>query len=376
MVKKVGILTCGGDCPGLNAVIRGAVKTALYNDVEVYGFLEGYKGLLENRYIKLEQKEIDGIIYQGGTIIKSNNGTNTFAIPEKNEKGETIYVDHSEEIAERLKKDGFDALIVVGGDGSLKSARDYMLRGVNIVGVPKTIDNDVPLTDVTFGFNTAVEVATEAIDRLHTTATSHGRIMVLEVMGRYAGWIALSSGLAGGADTILIPEIPYDLNKVVEKINQRKAQGKNHSIIVVAEGAKPKEGTVSIREIEEDKKNNKGLDSVKLGGAGAYVASEIERLTGQEARFTNLGYLQRGGDTCPYDRILSTEFGATAMQLCIDGKFGRMVTLLNGQIQSISLNEVAGTGTTIGAKSSNLKLVDLSGDLVQTARRIGICFGD
>ena len=376
MVKKVGILTCGGDCPGLNAVIRGVVKTAMYNGVEVYGFLEGYKGLLENRYIKLEQKEIGGIIARGGTIIKSNNGTNTFAVPEKNKKGETVYVDHSEEIAKRLKKDGFDCLIVVGGDGSLKSARDYMLRGVNVIGVPKTIDNDVPFTDVTFGFNTAVGVATEAIDRLLTTARSHGRIMVLEVMGRYAGWIALSSGIAGGADNILIPEIPYDLKKVADKIAQRRAQGKKFSVIVVAEGAKPKEGTLSIREIEEDKANNKGLDSVKLGGAGDYVAHEIERITGQEARLTNLGYLQRGGDTCPYDRILSTEFGAYAMQLCIEEKYGRMVTQLNGKLQSISLNEVAGTDTTIGTKSSNLKLVDLNGDLVQTARRVGICLGD
>ena len=376
MIKKVGILTCGGDCPGLNAVIRGAVKVALYHNIEVYGFLEGYKGLLYDNKIKLEQHNIDGIIFRGGTIIKSNNGTNTFAVPEQNAKGERVFVDHSEEIANRLKQQGFDCLIVIGGDGSLKSARDYMLRGVNVVGVPKTIDNDVPYTDVTFGFNTAVEVATEAVDRLHTTGDSHGRIMVLEVMGRYAGWVALSAGVAGGADTILIPEIPYDLNKVVKKINDRKAQGKNHSIIVVAEGAKPKEGTISIREIEGDKADNKGLDSVKLGGAGDFVSKEIERLTGQEARFTNLGYLQRGGNPCPYDRILSTEFGAMAMDLCIEGKFGRMVTLLNGKLQSISLNEVAGSDTTIGAKSSNLKLVDLAGDLVQTARKVGICLGD
>jgi 6-phosphofructokinase 1 len=376
MIKKVGILTAGGDCPGLNAVIRGAVKTALYNDIEVYGFLEGYKGLLENRCIKLDQKAIDGIIYKGGTIIKSNNGTNIFAIPETNENGEKVFVDHSQEVVDRLKADGFDCLIIIGGDGSLKSGRDFMLRGLNVVGVPKTIDNDVPFTDVTFGFNTAVEVATEAIDRLHTTADSHGRIMVLEVMGRYAGWIALSSGIAGGADTILIPEIPYDLNKFVDKIKSREAQGKMHSIIVVAEGAKPKEGDLSIREVEKDKATNQGLDSVKLGGAGDYVAHEIERLTGHEARFTNLGYLQRGGSTCPYDRILSTEYGSLAMQLCIDEKFGRMVTLLNGKLQSISLNEVAGTDTTIGAKSSNIKQVDLNCDQMNTARRIGICFGD
>ena len=297
-------------------------------------------------------------------------------MPTINEKGEKIYVDRSEEIAERLKKDGFDCLIVVGGDGSLKSARDYMLRGVNVIGVPKTIDNDVPYTDVTFGFNTAVEVATDGIDRLHTTAESHGRIMILEVMGRYAGWIALSSAIAGGADTVLIPEIPYDLNKVMEKIEERRKIGKNFSIIVVAEGAKPKEGTISIREVEQDKKGNSGLDNIKLGGAGAYVAKEIEKLAGQEARSTTLGYLQRGGNTCPYDRILSTEFGVFAMQLACEEKYGRMVTMLNGKLQSISLDEVAGHDTQIGSKSSNLKLVDLDGDLIKTARRVGICLGD
>ena len=375
MVKKVGILTAGGDCPGLNTVIRGAVKTALYNGVEVYGFLEGYQGLLKDNYIKLGINEVSGIIHKGGTILKSNNGTNCFAVPEINANGEKVYVDKSEEVAEMLKREGYDCLIVVGGDGSLKSGRDFMLRGVNVIGVPKTIDNDVPFTDVTFGFNTAVEVATEAIDRLRTTAESHGRIMVLEVMGRYAGWIALCAAIAGGADNCLIPEIPYDLNKVVEKINKRKEAGRNYSIIVVAEGAKPKEGTISIREVEGNS-DNAGLDSVKLGGAGAYVAKEIERLTGQTARSTTLGYIQRGGNTCAYDRVLSTEYGSLAMELAIEGKFGRMVTMLNGKLQSISLNEVAGTDTQIGAKSSNLKLVDLNGDLVKTARRVGICFGD
>lgn len=376
MTKKVGIITAGGDCPGLNAVIRGAVKTAEYNNVEVYGFLEGYKGLLENRYVKLDSKKVSGILHRGGTILGSNNATNTFAVPEINANGERVFVDKSFEIAERLKADGFDCLIVVGGDGSLKSARDYMFRGINVIGVPKTIDNDVPFTDVTFGFNTAVEVATEAIDRLHTTAESHGRIMVLEVMGRYAGWIALSAGIAGGADTVLMPEIPYDLDSVMKKIEQRRNLGKNFSIIVVAEGAIPKEGSRAIREIEADKSNNSGLDAIKLGGAGAYVAKQIEALAGQEARSTTLGYLQRGGNTCPYDRILSTEYGSAAMQLAIEEKFGRMVTMLNGKIQSISLNEVAGKDTEIGTKSSNLKLVDLNGDLVKTARRVGICLGD
>ena len=376
MTKKVALITAGGDCPGLNAVIRGAVKTAEYNNVEVYGFLEGYKGLLENRYVKLDSKTVSGIIHKGGTILGSNNATNTFAVPEIKENGERVFEDKSFEIAERLKNDGFDCLIVIGGDGSLKSARDYMYRGVNVIGVPKTIDNDVPFTDVTFGFNTAVDVATEAVDRLHTTAESHGRIMILEVMGRYAGWIALSAGIAGGADTVLIPEVPYDLDCVMKKIEQRRNLGKNFSIIVVAEGGVPKEGSRAIREIEADKSNNEGLDAIKLGGAGAYVAKQIEKLAGQEARATTLGYLQRGGNTSPYDRILSTEYGAAAMQLAIDEKFGRVVTMLNGKIQSISLDEVAGKDTEIGTKSSNLKLVDLNGDLVKTARRVGICLGD
>lgn len=373
MVKKVGILTAGGDCPGLNAVIRGIVKTAEYNNIETYGFLQGYKGLYENQYIKLDSYVTSGIVHLGGTILGSNNKTNIFAMPEKAPDGSIAYVDKSFEVTDRLCKDGFDCLIVIGGDGSLKSARDFTRRGLNVIGVPKTIDNDVPYTDMTFGFNTAVGVATEAIDRLHTTAEAHGRIMVLEVMGRYAGWIAMAAGIAGGADTVLVPEIPYDINSVVKKIEQRRKMGKRFSIVVVAEGAKPKEGTISVRSVED---NNNGLDAIKLGGAAEYVAKEIEKLTGQEARATNLGYLQRGGNTCPYDRILSTEYGSAAMQLVIEEKFGRMVTMLNGKITDVSLDDVAGKDTEIGSKSSNLKLLDLNGDYVKTARRVGICLGD
>ncbi len=371
MVKKVGILTAGGDCPGLNAVIRGIVKTAEYENVETYGFLEGYKGLLENRYIKLDSKITSGIISKGGTILGSNNKTNNFATPVKKENGEIEYVDKSYEIADRLKRDNFDCLIIIGGDGSLKSARDYTRRGVNVIGVPKTIDNDVPYTDTTFGFYTAVEVATEAIDRIRTTAESHGRILILEVMGRYAGWIALAAGIAGGADTVLIPEIPYDFNAIVNKINQRKMMNKNYSIIVVAEGAKPIGGDVTIKSTVGD-----SPDKIRLGGSGDYVAKEIERLTGIEARSTMLGYLQRGGNTGTYDRILSTEYGSLAMKLAIEGKFNEMVTLLNGKLTHVSLDAVAGTDTKIGDQSSNIKSVDLNGDWINTARRIGICLGD
>lgn len=373
MVKKVGIITAGGDCPGLNAVIRGIVKTAEYANVETYGFLEGYKGLLENRYIKLDPIIVNDIIAKGGTILGSNNKTNTFSIPIKNENGDLEHVDKSFEIAERLKRENFDCLFILGGDGSLKSARDYTKRGINVIGVPKTIDNDVPNTDITFGFYTAVEIATEAIDRIKTTAESHSRILVLEVMGRYAGWIALAAGIAGGADTILIPEIPYNLNSIIEKIEHRKKKGKNYSIIVVAEGAKPLGGDMAVRDIEEV---NAGLDQIKLGGAAEYVAREIERMTGYEARSTTLGYIQRGGDTGAYDRILSTEYGAMAMQLALDGKFNEMVTLLNGKLTHVSLDEIAGRDTKIGAQSSNIKTVDLNHDWIQTARRTGICLGD
>lgn len=371
MVKKVGILTAGGDCPGLNAVIRGIVKTAEYANVETYGFLEGYKGLYNNNYIKLDPTVTSDIIAKGGTILGSNNKTNIFAMPVKDKNGEVVFEDKSFEVVERLKKDNFDCLIIIGGDGSLKSARDFTRRGLNVIGVPKTIDNDVPYTDVTFGFNTAVTVATEAIDRIKTTAESHQRILVLEVMGRYAGWIALGAGIAGGADTILIPEIPYDFNSIVAKIKQRKEKGKNYSIIVVAEGAKPIGGDVAVKSIVAD-----SPDAIRLGGAGEFVAKEIEKLIGQEARSTSLGYIQRGGDTVPYDRILSTQYGSMAMQMAIDNKFNNMVTMLNGKITYVPLEEVAGRNTKIGESSSNIKTVDLMGDMVQTARRVGICLGD
>ncbi len=380
MVKKVGVLTAGGDCPGLNAVLRGIVKTAEYAGVEVYGFLEGYKGLLENRYIRLDPQVTAGIISRGGTILGSNNKTNAFAIPVKKENGEIEYIDRSFEVVERLKKDNYDCLIIIGGDGSLKSARDFTKRGLNVIGVPKTIDNDVPHTDITFGFYTAVDVATEAIDRIRTTAESHGRVLILEVMGRYAGWIALAAGIAGGADTILIPEIPYDLQKVADKINQRRAKGKKFSIIVVAEGAKPVDGDIMVKSIVTDNASAgasiTNLDAVRLGGAGDYVAREIEKLTGIEARSTMLGYIQRGGNTCAYDRILSTEYGSTAMQLAIDGKFNEMVSYVDGKITHVPLDEVAGKGTKIGDKSSNIKTVDLDCDWIETARRVGICLGD
>ena len=318
MVKKVGILTAGGDCPGLNAVIRGIVKTAEYAGVETYGFLEGYKGLYNNNFMKLDSSITSDIIAKGGTILGSNNKTNIFAMPVKDKNGEVTFEDKSFEVVERLKNDNYDCLIIIGGDGSLKSARDFTRRGLNVIGVPKTIDNDVACTEITFGYNTAVSVAAEAIDRLHTTGETHHRIMVLEVMGRYAGWIALESAIAGGADVALIPEIPYDINKAVGKILNRKNRGKAFSIVVVAEGAKPINGDITIM---GTRNNGKGVDNTKLGGAGFKVAKELEELTGLEARCTVLGYMQRGGSPTAFDRVLSTKYGAKAMELAMEGKF-------------------------------------------------------
>jgi 6-phosphofructokinase 1 len=262
MVKKVAIITNGGDCPGLNAVIRAIVKTAETNGVECYGYIEGYRGLYENNYIKLDSNSsASGLLHRGGTIIGTSNNTNVFNYKTINENGELEYKDLSDVCVQNLKDNGIDCLFTLGGDGTQKSSRDFSLKGVNCIGVPKTIDNDVADTDITFGYNTAVSIATEAIDRLHTTAESHHRVMVLEVMGRYAGWIALESAIAGGADVALIPEIPYDINKIAEKINKRKEERKKFSIIVVSEGAKPKDGEMVIKKTLND---GKGLDNISI----------------------------------------------------------------------------------------------------------------
>ena len=304
MVKKVAILTNGGDAPGLNAVIRAIVKTAETNGVECYGAIEGYKGLLNNNFVKLDSStNASGLLHRGGTIIGTSNNTNVFNYKTINENGEVEYKDLSDVCIQNLKNAGIDCLFTLGGDGTQKSSRDFSLKGVNCIGVPKTIDNDVADTDITFGYNTAVSIATEAIDRLHTTAESHHRVMVLEVMGRYAGWIALESAIAGGADVALIPEIPYDINKVVEKINTRREKGKNFTIVVVSEGAKPKDGELVVKKKLDD---GKGLDNIRLGGIGDKLANDIEELTGCTARTTVLGYVQRGGTPTAYDRILST----------------------------------------------------------------------
>ena len=378
-VQKVAILTNGGDAPGLNAVIRAIVKTARTYGVECYGFIEGYKGLLYNNYVKLDlQGNASGLLTKGGTIIGTSNATNVFNYKVVNEDGTVEYKDLSDVCVENIKNAGFDCIFTLGGDGTQKSSRDFSLKGVNCIGVPKTIDNDVASTDMTFGYNTAVSVATEALDRLHTTAESHHRIMVLEVMGRYAGWLALESAIAGGADVALIPEIPYDINKVVEKVNERRARGKEFTIVVASEGAMPKDGTITVKKTLND---GAGLDNIRLGGVGEKIAAELEELTGMAARNTTLGYVQRGGTPSAFDRVLSTKYGCKAMELAMQGIFNVLVTYKNGRMEHVSLEEVVGNNKVVGAasgntKESNIRKVQMDDDLIRIARDLGMCLGD
>ena len=378
MIKKVAILANGGDVSGFNAVIRGIVKTAEHHGVECYGFIEGYRGLLKNEYIKLDSATTaSGILHKGGSIIGSSTNANVFNYKVE-ENGQVVYKDLSDVCVQNVKDDGFDCVFTLGGDGTQKSARDFSLKGINVIGIPKTIDNDVACTEITFGYNTAVSVATEAIDRLHSTGETHHRIMVLEVMGRYAGWIALESAIAGGADICLIPEVPYDMNVAAQKIEERKKMGKSFSVVVVAEGAMPKGGTITVENVRN---NGAGVDNTKLGGIGDRVAKELEALTGLEARNTTLGYMQRGGTPTAFDRVLSTKYGAKAMELALEGKFGVLTVIKNGKLDYVSLEDVVGRNTKIGAVSgntaeSNLRKVTMDHDLVKTARDIGICLGD
>jgi 6-phosphofructokinase 1 len=361
MEMKIGVITGGGDCPGLNAVLRAVVKTAIrkYN-FDVIGFRDGYRGLVKNDYVPLTEASVSGILDRGGTILGSSNKDNPFKFKiEKN--GVVEERDMSERVVENLCVHEIDAMVFIGGDGTLTSARDFSNMGVKVIGVPKTIDNDLNCTETTFGFSTAVETATDAIDKLHSTAESHHRVMLLEVMGRNAGWIALHAGLAGGADVILIPEIPYDIDSVISSLKRRKNLGKNFSIVVVAEGAKPVGGDVVVSKIVAD-----SPDPVRLGGVGNKVAADIERLSGIETRITVLGHLQRGGRPNAFDRVLSTRFGVAAVDLVNEGKFGRMVCLKGAEISSVPIGDAVGS----------LKLVNYCGEMVSIAKSIGIQFGD
>jgi len=359
-VRAIAVLTGGGDCPGLNAVIRAVVKSALGSGMKVWGIQNGFGGMVEDQMIAMTDRAVSGILPRGGTILGTTNRDNPFHYPQKR-GNETVYENMSAQALANLREKGIEALVVIGGDGSLKVGAELSAMGLAVVAVPKTIDNDIPGTERTFGFDTAVATATDALDRLHTTAESHHRVMVLEVMGRYAGWIALHAGVAGGADCILIPEMPFAVNAVIAKINQRQENGKKFSIIVTAEGAFPRGGEVSVSRIVEG-----SHEKIRLGGAGEKLAREIEKITGIESRCTVLGHLQRGGSPTAFDRILSTRYGVAAVECIKDNVFGHMVALNKNQITRIPIEEIAG-------KAHN---IPLDNELLLAGREIGICFGD
>jgi len=361
--KRIGVMTSGGDCPGLNAAIRAVVKSAINNyGYEVIGFRDGYRGLVRNSFVQMDLSDVSGILDKGGTILGTTNRYNPFsAMFDKD--GEKTVKDMSNRIVENISMHDVECLVIIGGDTTIKYAARLSEKGVPIVVVPKTIENDIYGTDVTFGFNTAVNTATLAIDKLHSTAESHHRVMILEVMGRASGWIALESGIAGGADVILIPEIPYDINKVARSILERKNAGKGFSIIVMAEGARPVGDSTANNEPDDGYFNG---DIGKACGSSSFLAKELERLTSIENRITVLGYLQRGGDPSPYDRVLATRFGASAVNLIEKGEYNKMICMDHDIIKSVPLQEVAG----------KLRTVSKTGELASIARLMGVSLGE
>ena len=357
-VRKIGVLTGGGDAPGLNAVIRAVVKAAANANIEVIGLEDSFDGLLDpSRTRVLTPRDVTGILRLGGTILGTTNHGDPFEYPADTPSGK---VDYSDRVVETFHKMGLDGLVAIGGDGTLAIAHRFYLKGIPIVGVPKTIDNDIVGTTTCFGFDTAVSFAADAIDRLHTTAEAHKRIMVVEVMGRYAGWIALHAGVAGGADIILMPEISYDLERAAEHIRRRDALGAKFSIVVVAEGAAPRGGSATLIE------SARAGHVERLGGVGAHVASALERMTGKDARYVVLGHLQRGGAPTAFDRVLATRLGGKAVELLSRGVYGKMVANHPPDMVPVPLADVVGRTRT----------VPLDYDLLSTARAIGISFGE
>jgi len=361
MIKRIGVLTGGGDCPGLNAVIRGVVKSGIIHyGWEMYGIHDGFDGIIKNKKIsKMTLRDIRGILPKGGTILGTSNRGNPFEYPVETKNG-VEYMDVSDRIIASLLEHEIDGLVVIGGDGTLTIANALYKKGVNIVGVPKTIDNDISATDYTFGFQTAVNTATNAIDKLHTTAESHHRVMIVELMGRDAGWIALSAGIAGGADIILIPEIPFSIDRIIEKINDRRKKGSLFSIIVVSEGAY----AIDSKPITHNTKDIGELP--RLGGIGYYIENQLNKETDLVIRTTVLGHLQRGGSPSSFDRILASRMGVEAANLIAQKKFGHMVALKGNEIVAETLEKAIG----------NKKYVNKDGQLVETARRLGISLGD
>ena len=358
-VKRIGVLTGGGDCPGLNAVIRAVTKAAIYqHGLEVYGIEDGYLGLVRNRIRQLSSNDVSNILTQGGTILGTSNKCNPAAY-DANGDGEPQNV--VDRCIEHVKESRLDALVCIGGDGTMSGAASFVEAGINCIGVPKTIDNDIVGTDVTFGFATAVDIATEALDRIHTTAASHHRAMVVEVMGRNAGWIALHAGIASGADVIAIPEIPYDMSKICEYVETRSTHGKKFTILCVSEGAHPLDGEQVVAKVDPT-----SPDPIKLGGVGQVIADQIQQKTGIDTRCTILGHVQRGGTPAPTDRILGTQFGHAALKALVEGKRDRMIVMHGRTVTDIDIRDVANKQRTI----------PLDHPLIDAARAVGTSFGD
>lgn len=364
-MKRVLVLTGGGDCPGLNAVIRAIVKRASKEkDWEVVGSIEAFNGILREptEIVILDEKAVSGIHYQGGTILQTTNKGGPFAWPVREKDGTYTAVDRSDEMIRKIQYLGIDAVINIGGDGSQRISQRLFEKGLNIIGVPKTIDNDLSATDATFGYQTAIQIATEAVDKLVTTAASHNRVQILEVMGRNAGWIALNAAVAGGAELCLLPEFPYDINKVMEKIDSRFQKGRGFINIVISEGARNLGG-----EMVGSSSQEVGYENIRLGGVGFRLEEELKAAGCEHSiRTTVLGHLQRGGVPIAYDRVLATQYGVKAMELAIAGEFGRMVSYRHPYITSVTLEEAI----------QKPNLVDPDTALMKTARGIGIAFGD
>ncbi len=359
--ERIAILTGGGDCAGINAVIRAVAKKAIFeHDMKVVGIADGYDGLIRDRHRMLHFDDVSGILNLGGTILGTSNTANPYRYALESD-GDLKFKDVSAEAISNFRKLKADCLVCIGGDGTLTIADHLFRDGVPIVGVPKTIDNDIRGTDTTFGFDTAVTVATEAIDRVRTTAQSHHRVMIVEVMGRNAGWIALHAGVAGGAEIVLIPEIPYDINVIAARVKDRNCHGKRFTIVVVAEGARPRGGSIVVHRVVK-----KSTDPIRLGGIGFVLGQQIEEVTGLETRTVVLGHVQRGGVPTPYDRVLATKLGTKAVDMALKESFGQMVAIKEGRLSQVSLKEVAG----------GQRRVHSDNPLLKSARSTGICFGD
>ncbi len=359
--RKIAILTGGGDCPGINAVIRAITKKCILKyDMQVIGIKDGYEGLIHNQYRTLSYDDVSGILTLGGTILGTTNKANPFQYAVKDGK-QIKFEDRSGDVLKNIGELGIDCLVCIGGDGTLWISHRFFQQGVPIIGVPKTIDNDIRGTDITFGFDSAVTIATEGIDRIHTTAQSHHRIMIIEVMGRKAGWIALHSGIAGGGDVILIPEIPYQIDKIVDYINKRRETGRHFSIIVVAEGARSTGGETTVKRVVKD-----SADQIRLGGISFILGEQLENMIELETRSVVMGHLQRGGTPTPFDRILATRLGSKAVDLIVEKRYGKMVNVQGDRLGDFPLEKVA----------EGPRLIPENHDLITAAREIGVCFGN